>query len=462
MKKFFILTFVLLLASVVMWQVGCKKDINTTSPTTAGDVSKTGTKVETATPPGGGGGNPGGGQNGTTLSDNFPVTCACFNYFDWSCVKTMGAGPYIICKGATDQEIPVVVTVTKGAQHIGYTGTIIITNGGGVATEGLKVGATLMYHDQGGFVASTCAISGLEVQHPILAAGESYTYIYTINAVPGCLISDNNAYRIDGNVTILNHSGSIGTPKGPKGKSDSYQLCPPSNDCVDVTDVPGTPFSASLQAPDATSWTITVTTQNPVNVCQSGDVPFTLLVHNVNAPNEETWTVTNTATVDNHTCEANFELSTVGCTPPDLGCSYTQGFWKTHGCVGPKGKSQYGHNPDLISPLLGTPIVMGIKTITTCSDAGAVFQGAQGNQGNAIKRLYSQMLAALLNKANGADGSCIAQTIIDANAVLIDADPLGDASGWTGINGANRAAVQSAAAMFDRYNNGLECVPHCE
>ena len=72
------------------------------------------------------------------------------------------------------------------------------------------------------------------------------------------------------------------------------------------------------------------------------------------------------------------------------------------------------------------------------------------------------MLAAMLNIRNGADGSCIAQAIADANAVLSAADPNGDASGWSGISGANRSAVQAAASTFDQYNNGLLCVPHCE
>jgi hypothetical protein len=105
---------------------------------------------------------------------------------------------------------------------------------------------------------------------------------------------------------------------------------------------------------------------------------------------------------------------------------------------------------------------MGNKVITTCGDAGAVFQGAEGNQGNAIKRLYSQMLAALLNMRTGADGSCIASAIDDANAVLSAADPNGDASGWSNVTGAQRSAIQSAAGTFDNYNNGKMCVPHCE
>ena len=454
MKKLFVVAIILVAAAMLLWLAGCGKEDNTaTSPIASRDVNRSAGVMEQPIA------NAPGGQSGTTLSD--VVTASCFNYFDWSCVKMMDAGPFRLCKNEC-QELTATVSVTKGAQHIGYSGTICVTNGGGVATTDLKVGATLMYHAKGGFDPSTCTVSGLESQHPILAAGESFCYTYTINASAGCLISDNNSYRVDGIVTIMNHSGHLGVPWGPEGKSDSYLLCPPSNDCVNVSDVPGTPIN-SLDQSDATSWTITVTSQNPVNVCQSGDIPFTLQVCNVNAPNEETWTVTNTATVDNHTCEANFGLSSVGCTPPNLGCSYTQGFWKTHGCVGPKGKSQYGNNPNLITPLLESGnITMGARVITTCEEAGAAFQGAQGNEGNAIKRLYSQMLAALLNIRNGADGSCIAQAIADANAVLSAADPNGDASGWTNVTGEQRSAIQSAASTFDKYNNGLMCVPHCD
>ena len=470
MKKYFIAATCMVLAAMMFWLVGCSKDEkNITSPSTLGSTRIGNQPVS----PNAGGGGPQGGKpaqncNGTTLTDG-SVSIECFNYYDWSCTKTTEDVPCL--KRGEFKDIASTVSVVKGAQHVGFTGQICITNGGAVATENLRIEITLerLGACPHGVVAGPISVdvSGNSVLDPTERG--CYTYSIEYPCDPAC------SWRINAAITITNHSGAIGPgcpqcpsgwpgpggcPFGPTPKSNSVPCCPQAtNDCIDVTDAVGTPIN-SLNLPDATSWSFDVSPAS-VNVCASGDVPFTVRVTNVNAPVEETWTVVNTATVDNHNCEATFGLNTVGCNQ-NPGCSFTQGFWKTHGCVGPNGKSQYGNNPDLITALLGTPITMGARTVSTCAEAGAVFQGAEGNQGNAIKRLYSQILAALLNIRNGADGSCVSAAIAAANAVLGAADPNGDASGWTGISGANRSAVQSAASTFDQYNNGLLCVPHCE
>ena len=470
MKKYFIAATCMVLAAMMFWLVGCSKDEkNITSPSTLGS-SRIGNQP--ASPTGDKGAqNTAAPCNGTTLSEVFnPPEGVCFNYYNWSCTKTMDPGPFNLCRDIC-KDVTATVSVTKGARSSGFSGTLCVTNGGAVATTDLKVGVSLESKSPGPgqFAPTGCTQTGLESQHPVLASGETYCYTYSIDASPCGGISTSQLYRVntDGYVTITNHSGpasNCGVPKGPNEKTISVPGCAPTNNCIDVTDIPGTPVNALSQS-DATSWAITVTSANPVNVCASGDVNFTIHICNVNAPDEETWTSTNKATVGSgngsSSCGSSFALGTVGCRQ-NPGCSLTQGFWKTHGCVGPNGGSQYGNNPNLVTPLLGTPITMGARVITTCNDAGAVFQGAQGNQGNAIKRLYSQMLAALLNIRSGADGSCVSAAIDAANAVLSAADPNGDASGWSGISGANRSAVQSAASTFDQYNNGLLCVPHCE
>jgi hypothetical protein len=147
------------------------------------------------------------------------------------------------------------------------------------------------------------------------------------------------------------------------------------------------------------------------------------------------------------------------------GCTLTQGYWKTHGCAGPQGvPGQYGNNPDNVTPLLGTGISLGNLNVTTCEIAGNVFKGAERNAGNAILRLYSQLLAAKLNLASGS-GSCTALTdaITAADAVLSSVDP-GDGSGWSGIQPADRSKVLNAASQLDLYNNGLLCpnATHCD
>lgn len=474
MKKVFIALVVLLLVSAVLWLVGCsKEDSSAVSPATgvAGAMNSA-TGKSTSPSSVNAGHTPTGSAtpcNGTTLGATFdPTTATCFNYYQWSCDKTMDAGPFRLCPNEC-QDVIATVTVTKGGTVSGFTGKICVTNGGSVETENLKVGVSLesKANGPGQFAATGLTATGLEGQHPVLAPGATYCYTYTISAP----IDTSLSYRVssDGFVTITNHSGSgftCGTPQGPNEKTVSAKGCGPSNDCFDVTDTPGTPVN-SLNVADATSWTITSSTTDNTHLCASGTVHFTLTICNVAGANDETWSVTNTASVGtgdgSHTCSAPFGLSTVGCRTNN-GCSLTQGYWKTHGCVGPNGGGQYGNNPDRITPLLGScgPITLGAKAISTCGEAGGVFQGVEHNGGNAILRLYSQLLAARLNICNGADGSCIGATLFSADSVLTAADPNGDGGGWSNITGANRSKVLSTAGTLDQYNNGLLCVPHCE
>ncbi len=463
MKQLFILLSCLLIVAIAVWMVGCGKDNSTTTtPTSPTNVGSSSPVHNPLIPLGvNGPSKPNQGQNGTTLTD--AITATCFNYYDWSCSNPLIGNPDSCFKRGDCQDVTASVTVTKGAQHIGYNVSITVTNGGDSATIDLKVGGVLEYHATGGYVPSTCKVTGLESQHPVLAAHESYTYTGVLNVSSGCLISDNGSYRIntDGYVTITNHSGSLGVPTGPNGKTDSAPLCTVSNNCINVTNIPGIPLSA-LPAQDPTSFTITVTSTNPVNVCASGTVTFTIHICATSTmPFLETWTLDDPMFLDGVQLPCTPTSDLASCKPPYDGCTFTQGFWKTHGCVGPNGKSQYGHNPDLITPLLtGHPITMGALVIDNCEKAGWVFQAAQGNNG--IMKLYSQMLAALLNKANGADPSCLSQTISDANTVLLAADPNGDGSGWTGISGPNRTAVINAHGVFAAYNQGTLCAPTCE
>lgn len=458
MRKFLFSSVVVLIVAMMFWLVGCAKDeASSTSPSTSQNDGKT--NPNSPTPSGGnGGGNPGGGRNGTTLLDQY-VTVDCFNYYDWTFTKVMDPGPYILCKDAF-QEVSAEICATKGAQHIGFSGTVYEKNGPDVATEGLKVTVTLLENCGGGtgYVAVAGPFDITASGPSSLDPGADGTWNYSIDYAfnPSC------SYKVSANITITNHSGHIGVPFGPSPDGDGSP-CVPTNDCVTVNDVLGTIVPANpLAAVDG--WSITASPSS-LDFCASGCQKVTVRIQNNTAPNEESFTSTNTVVLGNEVvASAGFGFSTVGCTPPDLGCSYTQGFWKTHGCVGPHGSDQYGNNPDLITPLLeaGGPITMGNRVISTCEQAGAVFQDAEGNQGNAIKRLYSQMLASLLSIENGADGSCISDALAAANAVLSEADPTGTSSGWAGISGANRSAVQSAASTFDQYNNGLLCVPHCE
>jgi len=142
MKKFIIALLFVTIAAVLFWMVGCNQDSGTSTTGVTRNMSKSGQPVETPKVLlGGNGGGATQGQSGTTLSST--VTIECFNYFDWTFSKTIGQGPYILCKGA-GQDVIGVVSATKGDQHSGFKGTVCVTNGGDVATADLRITVTLV------------------------------------------------------------------------------------------------------------------------------------------------------------------------------------------------------------------------------------------------------------------------------------------------------------------------------
>lgn len=141
---------------------------------------------------------------------------------------------------------------------------------------------------------------------------------------------------------------------------------------------------------------------------------------------------------------ANYCASTEDCV---AGCVFTQGYWKTHGPTGcnPSG----GAN---VWPV--TALTIGG---TTYSDADLCTNLNLPGAGNAVLILSHQLIAAMLNIANGATPP--PDCDIDAASALL-----------TGLN-INTASVApsstlgqqmtAAAACLDLYNNGDGGVPHC-
>ena len=78
-------------------------------------------------------------------------------------------------------------------------------------------------------------------------------------------------------------------------------------------------------------------------------------------------------------------------------------------------------------------------------------------RGNGLLILAKQEIAAKLNIANGADGSCIQQTLADADALIGDLviPPVGD--GYL-----RPSAVQPTAGTLGEYNEGNLCAPSCD
>ena len=78
-------------------------------------------------------------------------------------------------------------------------------------------------------------------------------------------------------------------------------------------------------------------------------------------------------------------------------------------------------------------------------------------RGNGILILAKQEIAAKLNIANGADGSCIQQTLADADALIGDLviPPIGD--GYL-----RPRDVSATAGVLGSYNEGNLCAPSCD
>src|SRR5438876_3987412 len=124
-------------------------------------------------------------------------------------------------------------------------------------------------------------------------------------------------------------------------------------------------------------------------------------------------------------------------TSTPAGCVFGQGYWKNHPDQWPVTELQLGnvtYTQQQLLDILHQPV-----------------------RGNGLVLLAHQLIAAKLNIANGADGSCIEQTIADADALIGDlvVPPVG--TGYLAPRD-----VSALADTLDQYNEGFLCAPSCE
>jgi hypothetical protein len=179
----------------------------------------------------------------------------------------------------------------------------------------------------------------------------------------------------------------------------------------------------------------------------------------------------------------------------------TQGYWNTHGCNWPapfvpgapdptdldsngvpdnlEGQcGVQGNNPNAQCPCDGVnTILVGTIDYTQCDLLCSLDQSAQGN---AVRILAHQLIAADLNILGGAtdsdavsdpldptnpyNGWTVAQIVAEANSLIGSTDILTGVQG-TQCSGPNADPVGCAmvklAKLLDLYNNGDGGVPHC-
>jgi hypothetical protein len=141
----------------------------------------------------------------------------------------------------------------------------------------------------------------------------------------------------------------------------------------------------------------------------------------------------------NHTC------STLSCGGGDTGgCTFTQGYWKTHGPV-PTGNNE--------NEWPVTNLTLGTVNYTDLELQAILDTPANGN---GLIALAHQLIAAKLNIANGADGTDAAQCIAAADALIggLVIPPVGGGSLSAG-------ATSSLTACLTSYNEGQTGPGHC-
>jgi hypothetical protein len=136
--------------------------------------------------------------------------------------------------------------------------------------------------------------------------------------------------------------------------------------------------------------------------------------------------------------DGTVRLNTGGryCAQPSV-CVFLQGFWKNHPEAWPVTELQLGnvtYNQQELLSILRQPV-----------------------RGNGLVLLAHQLIAAKLNIANGADGSCIQQTLADADSLIGDlvVPPVGN--GYL-----QPKDVAGIAGVLGSYNEGNLCAPSCD
>ncbi|GAB3286931.1 hypothetical protein [Hymenobacter tenuis] len=141
-----------------------------------------------------------------------------------------------------------------------------------------------------------------------------------------------------------------------------------------------------------------------------------------------------------YSCE--IKCSTKPCPPKDLGCTHTQGYWKTHGPTPTGNNTNQWHTAGF---KLGT-------TYYTAAQLQTILNTPV--KGNGLISLAHQLIAAKLNIINGAYAGPISTVIAQADALINGQSIL---TGY--LSPSSTSALTDALA---KYNEGQSGVPSCD
>jgi hypothetical protein len=255
--------------------------------------------------------------------------------------------------------------------------------------------------------------------------GTAWACKFTVDPITGDIVAGFSS----GAITAALVSGAGAVTAGPQ--TISY---PDGTQCVKVwegtaaaqitvTETPGTGYALSYYK------IATPTDQNPFN---------RIYVNADNSPSP-TGAAVNLSVDGSGQWEVWFKNVPYTPPPPELGCTYTQGYWKTHSLAGPAGPYDDGWKN----------LAGGLEQNTIFFNSGKTWLALWNTppRGSAYIQLAHQYMAAKLNVLNGASAPASVTSAIAAAEAYFT-------SGTGNITG--------LASTLGSYNEGLIGPGHCE
>lgn len=183
--------------------------------------------------------NAAAGQNGTTLTETVTANGRWMRTFSWTIDKSVVPAAWEMFKGDSGaSQYTVAVTKDAGVDAYSVVGEICVANGGEVATQALLIKAVVQ-HSVGNEQFHEYASDLVDLEDgAVIEAGATHCYPYTVAFTPEA----GAEHRVFANTIIMNHSGSIGAPKGPQEKAGFILPAAPNvliNDTINVDDSNG-------------------------------------------------------------------------------------------------------------------------------------------------------------------------------------------------------------------------------
>lgn len=337
--------------------------------------------------------------------------------FEWTIEKSVTPNTWDLLTGESGTSTyTVTVTKSSATDAIYVDGQVCVENVSTTPTENLKVVDRLQAL-VGDDVINLASVPLDMSINPVLDPGESQCYPYSIPFEPVA----GATYRNNARVTVTNDPRDPGEEMGPNEKVD-FSLPDPQvvNGSVNVDDTNGLSWLFSASGSETYTRTFTC--------------------------DRDEGTHDNTATI-RETGQNDDARVTVMCSPPsESGCTFTQGYWKTHSKYA--GAKKY----DATWALIGedTPFFSSGKTwhqAISTSSAG----------GNAYYILAHQYIAAKLNLAGGTSSTpAVNAAIAGAEAFYATYTPTSELSKEV------RAQAIAYAGTLADYNEGGIGPGHCD